>query len=354
MVRLFAVRPLEGEIWLVGAAILHDLILLPLYSPADLSALSVLRHRATDAPTAPWINYLCVPAFLSSLLLLVWFPLILRLAVPYPGDTGLSDGGYLGRWPAITGVLFAASAPAFALRLRHAPPLRPLREPVYLRLTDGRRIRMPVHRRHARPTAADKTVLERCVGPVLDVGCGPGRLCRELLSQGVFALRGDIAPRAVTLTSVLGGLALCRSVFDRLPAERGWQTLLLIDGDIGIGGYPRSLLHRCRDLIAPTGRLVIEVDPDDVEELCTVRFENLQGRSGPPLPWAQPRQADAVDDIGWTVSVDYIAVPDTSALQLARKQRAQPAPKGGQLLDHGEEALGAPGGNEASCAPSYT
>lgn len=49
---------------------------------------------------------------------MVWFPPILRFAVPYPGDTGLSDGGYLGRWPAITGVLFAASALAFALRLR--------------------------------------------------------------------------------------------------------------------------------------------------------------------------------------------------------------------------------------------
>ncbi|MFJ3234902.1 hypothetical protein [Streptomyces sp. NPDC086787] len=118
MVRLFAVRPWEVAIWFVGAAILHDLILLPLYSLADLSALSVLRHRAADGPTVPWINYLRVPAFLSGLLLLVWFPLILRLAAPYPGDTGLSDSVYLGRWLAITGVIFAASAVAFAARLR--------------------------------------------------------------------------------------------------------------------------------------------------------------------------------------------------------------------------------------------
>ncbi|MFF7929159.1 hypothetical protein ACFZDP_50430 [Streptomyces mirabilis] len=118
MVRLFAVQPWEVAIWFVGAAILHDLILLPLYSLADLSALYVLRHRAADSPTVPWINYLRVPTFLSGLLLLVWFPLIFRLAVPYPGDTGLSDSVYLGRWLAITGVLFCASALAFALRLR--------------------------------------------------------------------------------------------------------------------------------------------------------------------------------------------------------------------------------------------
>ncbi|MEV6113350.1 class I SAM-dependent methyltransferase [Streptomyces sp. NPDC052109] len=169
----------------------------------------------------------------------------------------------------------------------YALALRPGRAPVYLRLADGRRIRMPVHRWHEQPTVADKTVLERCVGPVLDVGCGPGRMCRALLSRGVFALGVDITPRAVALTTALGGLALCRSVFDRLPAERGWQTVLLIDGNIGIGGDPHGLLRRCGGLIAPTGCLVVEVEAGDVEELCSARFEDLQGRSGPFFPWAR-------------------------------------------------------------------
>ncbi|MFJ7147557.1 hypothetical protein ACIQVT_05040 [Streptomyces sp. NPDC100445] len=118
MLRLFAVQPWGVAVWFVGAAVLHDLILLPLYSLADLSAVSVLRHRAVGRPTVPWINYLRVPAFLSGLLLLVWFPLVLRLAVPYSDDTGLSDSVYLGRWLAITGVLFAASAVAFTVRVR--------------------------------------------------------------------------------------------------------------------------------------------------------------------------------------------------------------------------------------------
>ncbi|MFE3638348.1 class I SAM-dependent methyltransferase [Streptomyces sp. NPDC059168] len=169
----------------------------------------------------------------------------------------------------------------------YAMALRPDRGPVFLRLIDGRRIPMPVHRWHERPTAADTTVLERCVGPVLDVGCGPGRLCRALLSRGVFALGVDVAPRAVALTTALGGLAIRRSVFDRLPAERGWQTVLLIDGNIGIGGDPRGLLRRCSGLLAPSGRLVVEVDPQDVEELCTARLEDPQGHSGPLFPWAR-------------------------------------------------------------------
>ncbi|MGW1682640.1 hypothetical protein [Saccharopolyspora sp. NPDC002376] len=118
LVRLFTIRPLEVAIWFVGAAILHDLILLPLYSLADLSARAVLRHRPTRPPQVPWINYLRVPTFLSGVLLIVWFPLILDLSELYPSAARLPENVYLGRWLAITAVLFGASALAFAIKLR--------------------------------------------------------------------------------------------------------------------------------------------------------------------------------------------------------------------------------------------
>ncbi|AXI80149.1 class I SAM-dependent methyltransferase [Peterkaempfera bronchialis] len=174
-----------------------------------------------------------------------------------------------------------ADADPYALALRSG------REPVYLRLGDGRRIRMPVHRWFAQPTAADESVLHRCAGPVLDVGCGPGRLCRALLGRGIFALGVDAAPRAVAHTLGLGGIALCRSVFDRLPAEGDWQTALLIDGNIGIGGDPHALLRRCIRLVTATGVLIVEVGPHDVEERCTARFEDIHNHQGPPFPWAR-------------------------------------------------------------------
>ncbi len=111
-------RPLGVAVWFLGAVIGHDLLLVPLYSLADRSAVAVIRHRAPGLPTVAWINYVRVPAALSALLLLVWFPLILRLTAAYHASTTLSPDPYLWHWLAVTGALFLLSAVAFAIRLR--------------------------------------------------------------------------------------------------------------------------------------------------------------------------------------------------------------------------------------------
>ncbi|MEV6794319.1 hypothetical protein AB0M87_20535 [Streptomyces sp. NPDC051320] len=117
-VRLLAGRTLAVAIWFIGAALLHDLVLLPLYSGADRTAQAALAPRAGRASASGWINYLRTPLALSLMLLLVWFPLILRRSVPYQGASKLSDGVYLGRWLLITAGLFAASAVAAIVNAR--------------------------------------------------------------------------------------------------------------------------------------------------------------------------------------------------------------------------------------------
>ncbi|MDX6421303.1 MAG: hypothetical protein QOG28_5923, partial [Trebonia sp.] len=104
-------------VWLVGAVIGHDLLLMPLYTLADRSAMAVFRHRKPRLPAVPWINYLRVPAALSGMLLLIWFPLIFRLPTRFPDTTTLSLDPYLWHWLAVTGALFLLSAAALALRL---------------------------------------------------------------------------------------------------------------------------------------------------------------------------------------------------------------------------------------------
>jgi hypothetical protein len=111
-------RPESVAIWFIGAVIGHDLVLMPLYSIADWSVLAAVRHRAPDLPAVPWINYLRFPVGLSALLLLVWFPLILRLKTHYQYSTGLSPDPFLWHWLAVTGALFLLSAVAYAVRLR--------------------------------------------------------------------------------------------------------------------------------------------------------------------------------------------------------------------------------------------
>ncbi|GAA4919390.1 class I SAM-dependent methyltransferase [Streptomyces coeruleoprunus] len=165
--------------------------------------------------------------------------------------------------------------------------LRAGRGPLYLRRGDGWLLPLDVERWCAAPDGADATVLARCRGPVLDVGCGPGRLVVALAARGRPALGIDVSPAAVDRTIRAGGTALCRSVFDPLPKEGRWATVLLMDGNIGIGGDPAALLYRAAQLVAPGGTLVVETAAQDVDERVEVRVDDGRGGRGPAFPWSR-------------------------------------------------------------------
>jgi SAM-dependent methyltransferase len=123
----------------------------------------------------------------------------------------------------------------------------------------------------------DASLVERCQGPTLDVGAGPGRLTVALTERGIPALGIDVTPNAVRQTRSAGALALMRDVFGHIPGAGRWRTILLADGAIGIGGDPAALLRRIRDLLAPQGRALVELQPpgddgpagaDQIDELA--------------------------------------------------------------------------------------
>jgi SAM-dependent methyltransferase len=130
---------------------------------------------------------------------------------------------------------------------------------VEIEAAGGSRTPLPIATWNARPTGADLTLVDRCIGATLDIGCGPGRFVAELARRGVPALGIDITAAAVVSTRARGGLALERDVFGPLPGAGRWETALLADGNIGIGGDPVRLLSRVSTLLGPHGRALVEL-----------------------------------------------------------------------------------------------
>ena len=125
--------------------------------------------------------------------------------------------------------------------------------------TDGSRRPLPVDGwLHESP--GDRSILERCQGPTLDIGSGPGRLTVALAEQGIPALGIDITPYAVDMARSTGAMVMLRDVFGRVPGAGRWSTVLLADGNIGIGGDPAALLRRVAQLLAPQGHALVEVE----------------------------------------------------------------------------------------------
>ncbi|SCE54965.1 Methyltransferase domain-containing protein [Streptomyces sp. DfronAA-171] len=134
------------------------------------------------------------------------------------------------------GVSAPVAPAAWAASDPYAAALRAGRGPLFLRRADGWLLPLEVERWCAAADRADRAALDRCEGRVLDVGCGPGRLVAELAGRGRTALGVDVSEAAVAHTGRLGGRAVRRSVFEPLPGEGRWGTVLLMDGNIGIGG----------------------------------------------------------------------------------------------------------------------
>ena len=145
----------------------------------------------------------------------------------------------------------------------------------------------------------DGGLLDRCDGPTLDVGCGPGRLTAALLRRGVPALGVDISATAVGMARRRGALALHRDVFTDLPGAGRWRCVLLADGNVGIGGDPARLLARCRALAAADGVVLVELHPPGVPSWA--------GR-------AVLRSADGAAALRWAVvAADDVAAPAARA-----------------------------------------
>jgi SAM-dependent methyltransferase len=145
---------------------------------------------------------------------------------------------------------------------------------------------LPVQTWRRDADAADLALLAHCAGHTLDLGCGPGRLTAALAGLGHVALGVDVVREAVEQTVARGATALRRDVFDRLPGEGRWETVLLADGNIGIGGDPPALLRRARELVGERGRAVVELAPPGVRHWSGWATLECTGLRSAPFRWA--------------------------------------------------------------------
>jgi SAM-dependent methyltransferase len=147
---------------------------------------------------------------------------------------------------------------------------------------------IPVWRFSAEADALERALLESGSGPVLDLGCGPGRMVRASLLAGRPALGVDVSRAACELATANGLPVLRRSLFEPLPGEGRWGMVLLLDGNIGIGGDPGRLLARAAALVRPGGAVIVECHPNAAEHASfDAVLVDTKGRRSTPFRWAR-------------------------------------------------------------------
>lgn len=101
---------LDVVVWLVACVIVHDVVVLPLYSGAD---------RAARRAIGPAVNYVRIPAALSLLLLVVFWGVIAdRGEGAFRGASGETYDGYALRWLLVSALLFAGAGLLYVVRRR--------------------------------------------------------------------------------------------------------------------------------------------------------------------------------------------------------------------------------------------
>lgn len=153
--------------------------------------------------------------------------------------------------------------------------------------SDGTEADLPVRRWRGPADVDDAWLLDRCTGPTVDLGCGPGRLLVALARRSVPALGVDHSAVAQAQCRARGVVMVRRDVFARVPGEGRWGHVLLADGNVGIGGDPARLLARAAGLLAVGGTLLVETDlTPERDWRGTVQVRGADG-SGPPVRWAR-------------------------------------------------------------------
>jgi SAM-dependent methyltransferase len=217
-------------------------------------------------------------------------------------------------------VTAVVTATAFGPR-RPPPPATTTQ--LVVRADTGEVVVLDLDRWDTPASGEERALLSGVEGPVIDLGCGPGRLVVDLAARRVPVLGIDFSPDAVDLARRRGAAVLQRDLFGDLPDEGRWATVLLFDGNIGIGGDPVRLLRRCRRLTARAGRLLVEVGPPGVGWRRVSAWLVRDGLRSAAFPWAVVG-ADAAEGLARAAGLAVTSFHETASGRCFAGMQAAP------------------------------
>jgi SAM-dependent methyltransferase len=135
--------------------------------------------------------------------------------------------------------------------------------------------------------------IERFGQPVLDLGCGVGRLLRPLMRAGIDIDGCDISPDMLfhcRRKAADEGLAphLIQSPMHAFQTPRRYRTIYII-GSIGLAGSRENdmeTLRRCQECLEQSGALIVNIQAEYNEPDWWNRWLP-EGRDALPEPWPE-------------------------------------------------------------------
>lgn len=141
-------------------------------------------------------------------------------------------------------------------------------------------------------------------GPVLDLGAGAGRASLYLQKRGLAVTAVDASPGAVEVCRRRGVADARLGDVNDPPADQAWGAVLLLCGNLGLGGSwegNRRLLGRLAELTGPGAVLVGDsVNPDGPPRVVLrLRYRGLVTPWWPQYNIPARQMSALVDGTGW-------------------------------------------------------
>lgn len=166
-------------------------------------------------------------------------------------------------------------------------------------------------------------------GHVLDLGAGAGRASLYLQERGLEVTAVEASPAAARVCIRRGVADVRVTDLNDPPADRAWAVVLLLCGNLGLGGTwngSRRLLARLAQVVAPGAILIGDsVTSDQPEVELRMHYRDLVTPT-----WRQHNiPADQipalVHDTGWAVE-EHLIDGDEHAVLLRRTSTQPQAP----------------------------